>query len=127
MNSSGSVSEASVLRRAPVADISTITHGPKVVPSAPTILAPWRTIRRVLFRYSGRISHLDQVQGFYRPCPRPFLVCCNYGHLNDLLIELRVRIVPVGIGIPLASRTTSLEHDDVWSEIWPVRLLNDLC
>src|ERR1700722_12599675 len=57
MNSLGSASDASVIRRAPPAERSSMRHDPKADPSAPAILAPLFTDRRVLFRYSGRINH----------------------------------------------------------------------
>jgi len=73
MNLSGSAWDALNLRRAPVSEISTITHGPKAVPSVPIILAPWSTNRRGLFRCSGRISHLISFEGSHilRPGFRP--------------------------------------------------------
>jgi hypothetical protein len=111
MNSSGSLSDASVLRRAPVPEMSIITQDPKAEPSVPTILAPLRTNRRVLFRCSGLISRLDQ--NWQDPSPvRNAIFICQLSSTNSIFAtraaemrpqkrrDLRLSAGPAKIGEP---------------------------
>jgi hypothetical protein len=93
MNSSGSTSDASVLRRAPVPEISIITQEPKAEPSVPTILAPLRTNRRVLFRCSGLISRLDQNWQDLSPVRNAILIC-QLGSANSISATRAVGLRP---------------------------------
>jgi hypothetical protein len=76
MNSSGSVSDASVFKRAPVPERSSIRHVPKMEPSARAILAPLCTDLRVLFLDSERINVLNQNWIFHHPA---IFALCNAG------------------------------------------------
>jgi len=98
---SGSRSDVSSTRRAPVAETSTIMHAPSAEPSTATILAPWRTDRRIFSRCSGFMRCRDQnwtalpparcdVIGPTRPAVTTVVICpMGDGSMRRLRSQLR--------------------------------------